>query len=154
MKYYVVEVNMTKTPTGKTLHKAELRDEEGVRHEGVAMWGSNWPTVEQNSEVEGELNIQKNGKFTNKTLYPKTTYKTFQAKPSQINQAMERKETSIAKFTDRKEEAIRMAGAQRDAVLIVTTFGKDILDNDEDIKKQVEKWYKYFVGLQGSDVPF
>lgn len=58
-----------------------------------------------------------------------------------------------------KYEAIKLSAAQRDAVLIVSTFkkptaglvngttiGRDTLE-DEEIKSEIEKWYKYFLNF-------
>lgn len=137
MKYFILEAETTKTPTGKTLHKVEVRDEEGVRHEHVAMWGSNWPTVETNTEVEGEMNIQKNGKFTNKTLYPKTTYKTSERKPTGIAAAVEKKNENISKFQDNKELGIKISSTIRMAVDCAIAEGNPTEDN-------IKKWREFF----------
>jgi hypothetical protein len=60
---------------------------------------------------------------------------------------LERKEQSISKFQDSKELSIRIASAQRDAVLIMTTIGFPEEMTEGEIKTGIEKWRKYFFEL-------
>lgn len=80
-----------------------------------------------------------------------------------VEETMARKESSIREFQGNKEESIRMAGAQRDAVLIVINLYKEIADDlimtpsekDAVIKKKIVEWRDYFLsGAFNETVPF
>lgn len=67
-----------------------------------------------------------------------------------IKEAQARKEQSISKFADRKEESIALAGAQRDAVLIVTSLYSELdslptEDKAEAIKKEILYWHNWLL---------
>ncbi len=77
----------------------------------------------------------------------------FKRDPGAMTKAMDKKNENIHAAQDRKHDAIRMAGAQRDAVLMVTTFEKNEKNlSDVELRETIEKWMKYFLNLQ--DQPF
>lgn len=152
MKYKILSLDRKTTSTGKGMIKATL---EGIDHtttDGVAIW-EGFPLFESlkvGDFVDGDLVSKENGQYVNVSLYAPKTPKTasgFTKSPSAVNKAMERKETSIAKFQTNKEESIAKAGAQRDSVLMVTTFYANKGWEDDELKFKVEEWYKYFLNL-------
>lgn len=70
-------------------------------------------------------------------------------KTQQIEKAMDKKNESISHFQDKKEESIALAGAQRDAVLIVTTmmtqYPKGTIPDIEDIQNDIIEWRNWFL---------
>lgn len=100
-------------------------------------------------EIQGKEWVSpKNGKMY---LFEEKEGSTGQNKPSggyktqQIEKAMDRKEGSIEKFQDSKEQSIKLAGAQRDAVLIVTTMREMGELSENDIKEEIIKWRNWFL---------
>ena len=71
----------------------------------------------------------------------------FIKQPKTFGQAMERKEQSISRFQDIKELSIRIAGAQRDAVLVSINRQDFKKMTDDQIKSELEKWREYFFNL-------
>ena len=132
-KYTIDWMETKETSTGKKLHKANLTDENGNKLDSVTLWASEWPDVMNGHVVEGTYEEKQNGQYLNKTLYAPKTPKTAQGgayRAKVVEEAQIRKEGSINRTLDRKEESIKMSSAQRDAVLIVTTFYKDRWIND------------------------
>lgn len=116
-------------------------------HEGITLWVKDWPTVALAQTVEGELVVKQNGQYTNKTLYPlkaSPRASTGFRKPN-MEAVVAQKNENIRENMDTKHEAIKMAGAQRDAVLMVTTFNADGSFNDDELKEKIEEWYQYFL---------
>lgn len=69
-----------------------------------------------------------------------------------IEEAQVRKNEFIGKTLDRKEDSIALAGAQRDAVLIV----KELLQpewSDEDIERMIIKWRNWFLSDEFKNHP-
>lgn len=130
-----------------------------------------WKFDKENIEFPGWSEIRPGGEVTGNpwtkpgttkvTIYPPSENKPRGGAPSaykgkQIEEAQVRKNEMIGKTMDRKEESIALAGAQRDAVLIVTTMintlGKDYLRGvnpgenlGEDMKEQIIKWRNWFL---------
>jgi hypothetical protein len=72
----------------------------------------------------------------------------FMQKPDiskQVEKAQARTEASIGKTMDRKEESIKLAGAQRDAVLIVTNLFPNGQETEQEIKEKIIKWRNFFL---------
>lgn len=61
-------------------------------------------------------------------------------KKSEITRAMETKNKSIQKFQKTKEEAIQLAGVNRDAILLVTSSPETMKLSDNEIKKKIHEW--------------
>lgn len=113
----------------------------------------NFDGIVVNAEIEADLWQSPAGKSY---LFAPKEQKAYGGAPRAssggIKAAQDRKETSINKFADRKEESIAKAGAQRDAVLMVTTFYANREHDDDELKSWIEQWYKYFLNL--GDIPF
>ena len=121
-------------------------------------------------DVEGELWQSTAGKWYLFPPRPQTTPGgasrgqggAYKAKV--MEEAMARKEVSIGKFQASKEESIKLAGCQRDAVLLTQTmFGNNIwsdpiLSEEEKrsvLKKEVIKWRDWLLSDAFNDVlPF
>ena len=69
-----------------------------------------------------------------------------------LKEAQERKKEFIGEAQNNKNSSIRMAGAIKDAVLITTATMKWKDLKDEQIKEEVEKWFKWI--YKTTDIPF
>lgn len=107
-------------------------------------------------EVEGEIwQSPKGGWYLFPPRKPKTGGNpAFKSK--QIEEAQNRKRGDIEHFQTNKEESIRLASAQRDAVLIVTTqmnnWGESVNDN-ELVQKEIIKWRNWFLSDDFTNAP-
>ena len=73
-------------------------------------------------------------------------YDQIKKKPSNdIEKAMERKEQSINRFIDKKEQGMAIMAAGRDACMIVTAKLQHKLMPDEEIQADIKKWSKWFL---------
>lgn len=111
--------------------------------------------VETGGTIEGE--IVQNGQYLNfkKKLEAPEFIKNSRGsnfKAQQIEKAVEKKNEAIAHFQDEKEKSIALAGAQRDAVLIVVqkmATSPDLLDkvawDEQLIKEEIIKWRNWFL---------
>lgn len=73
-------------------------------------------------------------------------YDQIKKKPSNdIEKAMDRKEQSINRFIDKKEQGMAIMAAGRDACMIVTAKLQHNLVDDEVIEKEIKKWSKWFL---------
>lgn len=61
---------------------------------------------------------------------------------------IEKKQENIKQSMELKQENIQMAAAQRDAVLIVTTFYPNSDFSDAELRSKIEEWHAYFMLLQ------
>lgn len=125
---YVIEfiesktIDTTRGPSLKAT--ATLKDTAGVTTEGVTIWGSfpEFSGLMMGHMVEGEIEVKKNGQYTNKTLNPirkpLDPPQFIKNKQAGITQAMEKKETSIKNFQENKEWSIIQAASFRDATLL------------------------------------
>src|SRR3990167_5472101 len=127
-----------------------LKDEQGVVYDDV----STFDPVMTGQEIEGFIETKEQYKNFKKALEKPN----FMKKPDiskQVEKAQLRTETSINKTLDRKEESIALAGAQRDAVLIVT----ELMRHDEfilekgNIKSALLEWRNWFLSDEFKDVP-
>lgn len=73
-------------------------------------------------------------------------YDQIKKKPSNdIEKAMERKEQSINRFIDKKEQGMAIMAAGRDACMIVTARLGHGNRPDEEIQADIKKWSKWFL---------
>ena len=154
------------TTTGKVKADATVQDESGVKTD-VTIWGDfpNFATLMAGMTVEGDIVQSKDGKYKpslNAPRLPKFAV-TGGFKTKAIEDAQIRKEGSINRTLDRKEESIALMSAQRDATLIVVSFykeawGKDpILESELDkiIKKKIIEWRDWYLSKEFTDhLPF
>lgn len=136
------EVNLQKTDG--TLIGASLNR---TTKKGVPF--PNFDTLAVGQEVEGRLWQSQAGKWY---LFPPEQEKSRgganSADKSQvIEKAQDRKNEFIGKTLDRKEESIKLAGAQRDAVLIVVAqINKGETQwTDSSIESEIVKWRNWFL---------
>lgn len=146
MKYFVTEIDGNKTTTtGKSYHKVSLEDESGQATKNVSIWQDfpNFQSITFQSEVVGDLVPAKDPKY-GPTLYPPRSNAsggTTRASGA-ITKAMDRKESSIGKFQENKEESIKISSTMRDAVLLTIAQGITGLDEDV-IQTKIERWREY-----------
>lgn len=129
----------------------------------------NFDTLTPGMSVEGELWQSGAGKWylfpprpeTNATGANRGQGGAFKQK--MIEDSMNKKNESITRFQGQKEESIKQMSAQRDAVLIVTTFYKDRIGNDpilegemdSIIKKKITEYRDWFLSHEfGETLPF
>lgn len=86
-------------------------------------------------------------------FFPPKVKTAFKRDPSAITKAMETKKANIDEFQEKKQDAIKMAGAMRDATLISLASMRDQpFPMDEEYKAEWTKWYKWL--LNQGDQPF
>jgi hypothetical protein len=148
MKYTIEFVEVGKTTTGKTKATLTLKDEKGEVHDHVTAWGD-FPKFEElmmGRTVEGNIATKVNGQYTNKTLYPPRTEQSapIRRQPSGIVKAMEKKEASIAKFQDSKQERIERSAAIRDATILTQALVSKLdTVSFEEMEEIWKKWHKF-----------
>lgn len=109
----------------------------------------NFDGIAPGADIEGELWRSDAGKWY--LFAPKPKGEGLGTRPAWVKpkadmtRVMEKKQESIEKNMDVKNEAIKMAGAQRDAVLMVTTFYATQALSEEELQAKVEYWYQYFI---------
>ncbi len=120
-------------------------------YERVSIWPDyeGYAAVVEGAKLVGE--VYQKGQYWNFKAATKSAYTG--GKTGAMTKVMETKAANISAAQDKKHDAIKMAGAQRDAVLMVTTFEKNSpFPTDIELKQKIEAWMKYFLGLQ--DSPF
>lgn len=114
--------------------------------------------IQAGRDIEGELWKSPAGKYY--LFAPRAPKQPSNGayKQKMIDDTMTRKEGSIEKFQGNKEESIRLASSQRDAVLIVTTILQNGADSrffgDETfLKNEIIKWRNWFLSSDFTDHP-
>lgn len=94
---------------------------------------------------DGEVIKTPDGKYTNFKLAGETA--NFKRGPGNMEKVMDRKEASIDKFTTRKEDSIRLAGAMRDATLITLAelAGSPLVA--EEFKERWNSWKSWLLDV-------
>jgi hypothetical protein len=158
-EYKIEWMERKTTSTGKKKIDCTIKSISGVEHQNVTIWEGfpDFDNLMVGSNVTGEYAEKQNGQYLNKTLYPVRTTAPRSA-PSGIKVAQERKADMIKEAQDNKNESIKESAAQRDAVIITTTFFADLINIDENvrdraIKEKVESWRNYFLTV-GDKPPF
>lgn len=115
----------------------------------------NFDGIQPGAEVEGELWQSNAGKWylfppkpiTTPSGAPRGSGGAFKAQ--QIDKHETRKEGFIEKIVHTKEESIKMAGAQRDAVLIVVellrSYPPTEFPGQDFVKSEIIKWRDWFL---------
>lgn len=158
MEYKVQWAENKTAKTGKPYKKLSIEDLQGVKTDvNIFSDFPDFANITPGSTISGTL-TQK-GQYWNITsetqikggYTPRSTPQS--AISASVKQAQERTEQSIGKTLDRKEESIKLAGAQRDAVLIVTAIGiTDITEHA--IKHEIIKWRNWFaLSKDFNDIP-
>lgn len=109
------------TKNGKLKLDATLTSAEGVKIENVTIWGDfpNFDKLMTGNDVEGTIQEKQNGNYLNRTLYPIQAANTSKpARTEMTNKAIERKEKTIEKAMDRKEDSFKTSGTFRDATIL------------------------------------
>lgn len=108
-----------------------------------------WPTfdtIDVGQTLEGEYKEYEGGK---KYLFPPTPKKqagNSAFKGKQIEEAQERTRGHVAEAQENKNHAISIAAAQRDAVLMVTTFDKsEPFLTDAELRAKIIEWREWFL---------
>ena len=133
MKYKIDWMEKKETTTGKLKADATVVSETGESTD-VTIWSDfpDFPTLAPGSVIEGEIKPALDPKYKPSLSAPRTS-KTASSggfKQKMIEDTMIRKEASITKFQATKEESIKLAGAQRDAVLLTQTLYGDTISKD------------------------
>lgn len=131
--------------TGKSFAKLELKDEQGVIHSSVSVWSDfpNFENLAPGMQVDGEL--VKKGEYTNlvvaKTSYsPNYTPRANSGPTRAFAAAQEVKGKQIERSQEHKDNSIKVSSTMRDAVLLVTTFYRDVTMSDKEIEEKVKVW--------------
>lgn len=163
-EYKIEWMEKKTTSTGK--EKADCSLKAGTETvENVTIWADfpDFANLMPGSTVKGTLTPAKDPRY-GPTLYPPKSPKQAAGanfKQKMIDDTMTRKEGSIEKFQNSKEENIKLSAAERDAVMIVTTFYKDRFTTDLDevmedmVKQKIVMWRDWFLSDKFTDVaPF
>ena len=107
---------------------------------------SNFPGYPFSPGVKISGSIDMSGKYKN-LKFGKTVQRTIPMQTqSPISIAMDRKNTMVQRAQDNKELGIRVAGAMRDATLIVTQMYPELAKiTDQEVKEKAiqEKWHHW-----------
>lgn len=142
-KYTIDWVEVVKEGVGEKgpwkKSKMSLTGADGSKELSV----STFLEVQAGQELEGTVtfNEQYKSKEFKKVLEKPNFMKN---KDSSIATAMKKKEESIEKFQTSKEGSIKLAGAQRDAVLLVVAQGAEGA-TDEALKSAIVEWRNWFL---------
>ena len=159
MARYTIEwLEMKETSTGKRKADATIKGEDG-HNQDVTIWADfpGFAELNPGATVEGEIKPASDPKYKPSLSPARSPYKAqgggYKAKV--MEDAMVRKETSISKFQDNKEQSIKLISAQRDAVLMVTTFYKDQNLDSTELKEKVVSWRDWFLSEKFNEtLPF
>lgn len=151
-------IEFKETATGKKKADVTLIDENGKTTD-VTIWGDfpGYSDLIVGQSIEGEIKAASDPKFKpsfNAPRSPKTA-STGAFKAMQIEKAQDRKESSIGRFQASKEESIKMAGAQRDAVLMVSTLIplRGIIPSDNLLRDEIIRWRDWFLSDKFEEHP-
>ena len=148
-KFKVIAVEELKTRIKQEPYKKlTLENMNGAVFEGVSAFAWKFPnqaSLVAGAEIEGSIVIDGNYKNLVGGIEKKSN-SNFKAQ--QIEKVMEKKSENIGKILDRKEESIRLASAQRDAVLLTTTLIANTPAGDieeKEVRQMVIKWRNWFL---------
>lgn len=157
-KDYVIDwISKGKTSTNKD--KADVVLIDGEEKIEVTIWGDfpGYANLMPGLKIPGELKLATDPKYKPTLSAPRTPKMVANSgfKQKQIEATMDKKNEAIGRFQATKEESIKMAGAQRDAVLLVTTFYKEKQLTDAEIKTKVVEFRDWFLSEKFNEViPF
>lgn len=145
-KFTVEWLENKQTKTGKPFKIVSLKDESGKVTEGVSAFDFKFPaldTLTPGATIEGEIQIDGTYKNLMSELKPPAFAQKGSAfKEKVMNEAMARKETSIAKSQDNKEYGIKVASTMNKAVeLAIAENGQDA-DNQR-YKDSILMWREW-----------
>jgi hypothetical protein len=134
-----------------------LTDEEGKRHDKVSIFDVS-DEIQAGRDIKGDI-VQK-GDYFNFIKAP--TEGVMGARPAYaggVAKSMARKEESIERFQNSKEEGIKISGTARDATMIVTTFYPELsmlgdLDKEIAIKEKWQYWRNWLIENWDVKQPF
>lgn len=134
---YKIENKNEKTWNDKKFTEAELVDSQGERFK-VSAWAGEFEGKE-----EIECTLEKNDKGYWKLLTPKKVAGA-NFKANQINETMQRKETSIKGFQDSKEWSIMTASSMNKAIDLAIAEIKDIKTLNT-LEQDILKWREWII---------
>lgn len=171
MVYDIEWIARKDTQSGKPKCEARLKGADGTLHEKVNIWGDfpNFANLMNGGKVEGVLTPASDPKYppslkpiqSAPSGAPRGLGGTF--KTAQIEKAQDTKRADIANAQETKNDHIRIAAAQRDAVLVVTNFyqhvSEDRVMTEEEreriIKKKIIELRDWFLSTEFSNtLPF
>lgn len=158
MKYTALEVEI-KSPDWKIVNAigvdgVEVKDASINRTSKKGDVFSNFDSIQEGAQFEADVWRNDAGKAYLFAPKPKTTPTgANKGQFGAVKAAQERKGEMIEKSMDRKEEAIALAGAMRDATLIsLQSYRDQSFPSDEEYKAEWTKWCKWILGQH--DQPF
>lgn len=145
---------------GNTYKKCSVTDESGRKLENVAVFsfftdfakimpGATVEGVLEQKEFKGSVSYSLGNMVSTAFTRDKANGGAFKGQSGAVK-AAEITSNSVKEHQESKHEAIRLAGAQRDAVLIVTTFMKfdeGFSRSPDLIKEKIKDWMKFFLDL-------
>lgn len=145
-KYKIEFIERKTTSTGKEMAKLNLVSEEGELIQGVTIWSDfpNFKDFKLNDYIEGDY--KDTGQWKN--LYPpKPAPKAGGGfKSAQVEKLMDKKDESISKHTDRKEEGIMVSSTMRDSMqLALAEIAGTPFPTDEEVEAIFVKWRAWYL---------
>jgi hypothetical protein len=165
MLYKITHFEKKTVSTGKEKADVTLVDTNGIPTAQVTIWKNDlaFDSLTIGSELNGDIEVKQNGKFTNKTFKQATTAPAWATrKPTGAVEAAKVTSKSVSVAQDRKEASISLSAANRDATLLtvetirmsiaISLHGQPI--TDEEVKATWLSWRKWLLDNNGSDMPF
>lgn len=167
MKFTITKFEPSTSAAGKAYARTSLKNDAGTLYENVTIFGSHpgYIDLKEGAFVEGELtpNDYKGRKgWKMQALVQAPAWATKgPAKSTNIATAMKKKEESIGKFQDNKNESIKISSTFRDATLITLAklghVGMDEHGFDEKFMVEWKTWRNWLwnnYDVDTSEPPF
>lgn len=158
MKYTIKERQERTTRENKPFASVTLTDENGMEFPGVGVFDE-LDKFTIGATVEGEVSKNDKGYWNFRAANTKSAGGG--SRSGMIKQAQAEKAAYIREAQQTKEMGIKIAGAQRDATLIVTTFYEELASmtpnaREENIKALWKEWRDWFINEfdKDTDSPF
>lgn len=163
MDYRVTSAESVATATGKRYIKAKLTSVESGVTELVSIWSdySFYGDVEVGNVVSGV--ITSNGKYKNLKDAGRAGGSFSGGGKVGMGVLMEKKATGIKEAQDNKQLGVKIAGAQRDAAMVVVELYRDLVmekpfeERGAFIRSQIRIWRQWFMEEADEDkkeIPF
>ena len=147
MKYTIswCEVKKTGETNGREWKITEmtLKDEAGNEHEKV----STFDAVMSGQTIDGDISINDKGYKNFKTAPSPKAVAGANFKAKQIEETMQRKETSIGKFQDNKEWSIMVTSSMNKAIeLAIAEYGNGLAYTyGETLGENIKGWRNWII---------
>ncbi len=147
MKYIIDKCEQRATKAGTVL-KVDLIDENGTLEDKVTIWNSypNFASLRVGTEVSGDVEVKKNGIYTNKTLISLKTSTLTPPRGTGTKVYQERQGEMIKVAQERKSESIAFFNSTNSAISVLKEITKDVpFPTDKDYQLAIVRWRDWFL---------